>query len=151
MSLVFRVVRSLTSSKETSATSCLHFPLSMVSRYLQSFGGRPSNKQIKTTLNELVDSCASIFTDLRCKTEPAWSQNIAAKSLFHFCLHKAVQRTLQALENCTIKSLTPYQSKEWYSVLNGKDVLLSLPTGYGKSLIYHLAPSLSKQLGIQVC
>ena len=48
-----------------------------------------------------------------------------------FCLDNALQRTLKALDNFTIKSLTPHQLKEPYSVLNGKDTFQSLPTIYG--------------------
>ena len=32
--------------------------------------------------------------------------------------------------------------------LNGEDTFVSLPTGHGKSLIYHLALSVSKHLGL---
>ena len=74
---------------------------------------------------------------------------MAAKGLSRLCFNDAVQKALKALANCTIESLTPYQSKALYSVLNGEDTFVSLPTGHGKSLIYHLAPSVSKHLGTQ--
>ena len=115
--LLFHIVGSFTSSRETSATSRLHFPLRMVFRYLQILGEKRCNKQIKTSLNKLVILCTSMFYWFAVQK---WT-----------CLHNVVQRTLKALENCTIKSLTLHQLKEPYSVLNGKDTFLRLPTIYG--------------------
>lgn len=41
------------------------------------------------------------------------------KGLSRLCFNEAVQKALKALENCTLESLTPYQSKALYSVLKG--------------------------------
>ena len=60
----------------------------------------------------------------------------------------AVEKALEALKDSSIESLTKYQSKALFHVLNGKDTFVSLPTGHGKSLIYQLAPSVSKHLGL---
>ena len=74
---------------------------------------------------------------------------MAVKGFSDECFNEAVQKALKGLEKSTIESVTPYQSKTLYSILNCEDTFVSLPTGHGKSLIYHLAPSLSKQLGTQ--
>ena len=60
----------------------------------------------------------------------------------------AVEKALEALKDSSIESLTKYQSKALFLVLNGEDTFVSLPTGHGKSLIYQLAPSVSKHLGL---
>ena len=52
------------------------------------------------------------------------------------------------LKDSSIESLTKYQSKALFLVLNSEDTFVSLPTGHGKSLIYQLAPSVSKHLGL---
>jgi len=65
---------------------------------------RSRDKQVKNGSNEFVNSCASIFTDLLCKNEPAWSRKVAAKGLSRLCLNEAVQKALRAFENCTIVS-----------------------------------------------
>ena len=60
----------------------------------------------------------------------------------------AVEKALGALKDSSIESLTKYQSKALFHVLNGEDTFVSLSTGHGKSLIYQLAPSVSKHLGL---
>ena len=70
-SLIFRVAGLFTSLGETSTTSRLHFPLSSGFRYLQILGGISRDEQLKIGVNEFVNSCASIFTDLVRKNEPA--------------------------------------------------------------------------------
>ena len=60
----------------------------------------------------------------------------------------AVEKALEALKDSSIESLTKYQSKALFHVLNGEDTFVSLSTGHGKSLIYQLAPSVSKHLGL---
>ena len=128
-SLVFRVVGLFTSQRETSNTSRLHFPLSRGFKYLQILGGISRDEQLKTGVNEFVNSCASIFIDLLCKNEPAWSRKMAGKGLSRLCFNAAVQKSLKALENYTIKSLTPSHSKTLYSVLYG--VLCTRKNGCG--------------------
>ena len=60
----------------------------------------------------------------------------------------AVEKALEALKDSSIESLTKYQSKALFNVLNGEDTFVSLQTGHGKSLIYQLAPSVSKHLSL---
>ena len=73
---------------------------------------------------------------------------MASASLSHESFNDAVEKALEALKDSSIESLTKYQSKALFHVLNGEDPFVSLPTGYGKSLIYQLAPSVSKHLGL---
>ena len=51
----------------------------------------------------------------------------------------------KALENavcmCGITQLKPKQREAMLSFLSGKDVFVTLPTGYGKSIIYGLLPA----------
>ena len=44
----------------------------------------------------------------------------------------AVEKALEALKDSSIESLTKYQSKALFHVLNGEDTFVSLPTGHGK-------------------
>ena len=46
----------------------------------------------------------------------------------------------------SISSIKPEQESALVEYLNGKDVLAVLPTGFGKSLIYQLAPLVTKKL-----
>ena len=41
----------------------------------------------------------------------------------------AVEKALEALKDSSIESLTKYQSKALFHVLNGEDTFVSLPTG----------------------
>ena len=66
----------------------------------------------------------------------------------HESFNDAVEKALKALKDSSIESLTKYQSKALFHVLNGEDTFVSLPTGHGKSLTYQLAPSVSKHLGL---
>ena len=72
---------------------------------------------------------------------------MASASLSRESFNDAVEKALEALKDSSIESLTNYQSKALFHVLNGEDTFVSLPTGHGKSLIYQLAPSVSKHLG----
>ena len=49
-----------------------------------------------------------------------------------------------------IDVLKPQQLEGIYSFVCGKDLFINLPTGYGKSLIYQLVPSVLKELGISL-
>ena len=73
---------------------------------------------------------------------------MASASLSHESFNDAFEKALEALKDSSIESLTKYQSKALFHVLNGEDTFVSLPTGHGKSLIYQLAPSVSKHLGL---
>ena len=73
---------------------------------------------------------------------------MASASLSRESFNDAVEKALGALKDSSIESFTKYQSKALFHVLNGEDTFVSLPTGYGKSLIYQLAPSVSNDLGL---
>ena len=73
---------------------------------------------------------------------------MASASLSRESFNDAVEKALEALKDSSIESLTKYQSKALFLALNGEDTFVSLPTGHGKSLIYQLAPSVSKHLGL---
>ena len=73
---------------------------------------------------------------------------MASASLSRESFNDAVEKALEALKDSSIESLTKYQSKVLFHVLNGEDTFVSLPTGHGKSLIYQLSPSVSKHLGL---
>ena len=73
---------------------------------------------------------------------------MASASLSRESFNDAVEKALEALKDSSIECLTKYQSKVLFHVLNGEDTFVSLPTGHGKSLIYQLAPSVSKHLGL---
>ena len=64
---------------------------------------------------------------------------MASASLSRESFNDAVEKALEALKDSSIESLTKYQSKALFHVLNGEDTFVSLPTGHGKSLIYQLA------------
>ena len=42
-----------------------------------------------------------------------------------------------------VQNLKPQQEKAVAEFLSGSNVFVNLPTGYGKSLIYHMAPLVS--------
>ena len=42
-----------------------------------------------------------------------------------------------------VQNLNPQQEKAIAEFLSGSDVFVNLPTGYGKPLIYHMAPLVS--------
>ena len=42
-----------------------------------------------------------------------------------------------------VQNLNPQQEKAVAEFLSGSDVFVNLPTGYGKPLIYHMAPLVS--------
>ena len=73
---------------------------------------------------------------------------MASAILSRESFNDAVEKALEALKDSSIESLTKYQSKGLFHVLNGEDTFVNLPTGHGKSLIYQLAPSVSKHLGL---
>ena len=72
---------------------------------------------------------------------------MASASLSRESFNDAVEKALEAIKDSSIESLTKYQSKALFHVLNGEDTFVSLPTGHGKSLIYQLAPFSS--IGLQ--
>ena len=63
---------------------------------------------------------------------------MASASLSRESFNDAVEKALEALKDSSIESLTKYQSKALFHVLNGEDTFVSIPTGHGKSLIYQL-------------
>ena len=73
---------------------------------------------------------------------------MASASLSRESFNDAVEKALEALKDSSIESLTKYQSKALFHVVNGEDTFVSLPTGHGKSLIYQLSSSVSKHLGL---
>ena len=73
---------------------------------------------------------------------------MASAILSRESFNDAVEKALEALKDSSIESLTKDQSKALFHVLNGEDTFVSLPTGHEKSLIYQLAPSVSKHLGL---
>ena len=73
---------------------------------------------------------------------------MASASLSRESFNGAVEKALEAIKGSSIESLTKYQCKALFHVLNGEDTFVSLPTGHGNSLIYQLAPSVSKLLVI---
>lgn len=48
-----------------------------------------------------------------------------------------------------VQKLYPQQEKALSEFLNGSDVFVNLPTGYGKSLIYKMAPLVANELSKQ--
>ena len=58
----------------------------------------------------------------------------------------AIASVVSDLEN--ISSLKEEQTTALKAFLNKKDVFAVLPTGYGKSLIYQIAPLVAKKLGL---
>jgi superfamily II DNA helicase RecQ len=54
-------------------------------------------------------------------------------------LQEAINFALAKTNNTHIK-LKEEQKKAVHQVVNGRDVIAVLPTGFGKSLIYHLLP-----------
>ena len=48
-----------------------------------------------------------------------------------------MQRSVSVFGHCSLK---PWQAEALQSILRGKDVLVTVPTGYGKSLIYQALP-----------
>ncbi|XP_078662113.1 ATP-dependent DNA helicase RecQ-like [Branchiostoma floridae x Branchiostoma belcheri] len=62
-------------------------------------------------------------------------------------MNHAIESVLSELPG--ISSLKNEQSEALKFFLGGKDVLALLPTGFGKSLIYQLAPLVSRKLGRQ--
>ena len=48
-----------------------------------------------------------------------------------------------------VQKLYPQQEKALSEFLNGSDVFVNLPTGYGKSLIYQMAPLVANELSKQ--
>jgi ATP-dependent DNA helicase RecQ len=58
-------------------------------------------------------------------------RNDSGMNLLSVCRHVA-RRTFR------IQSLRPEQESAMLAVLNGRDALVALPTGFGKSLIYQV-------------
>ena len=48
-----------------------------------------------------------------------------------------MQRSVSVFGHCSLK---PWQAEALQSILRGKDVLVTVPSGYGKSLIYQALP-----------
>ncbi|XP_063076479.1 ATP-dependent DNA helicase Q1-like [Engraulis encrasicolus] len=64
-----------------------------------------------------------------------------------FSFDSAVSRVLSKLPH--IKSLKEEQKTALKEFVGGKDILALLPTGYGKSLIYQIAPLVVQEMGRQ--
>ena len=58
-----------------------------------------------------------------------------------------------SLERFDVPSLKPAQSDAVASIISGRDVFVSVPTGYGKSLIYQLLPFCAARIlyGLHLC
>ena len=52
----------------------------------------------------------------------------------------------EAVKDLGFDKLKPKQSEAIESFVSGKDVFVSLPTGYGKSIIYAILPTLFDKL-----
>ena len=59
----------------------------------------------------------------------------------------AIAYSLREAE-CKSLQLKPEQRRALRSILNGKDTIVVLPTGYGKSLVYLLLPYLCRSRGV---
>ena len=57
--------------------------------------------------------------------------------------HRAIDSVCEAFR---VSSLYPEQEECLKAILQGKDVYASLPTGYGKSLIFYAVPIVSDQV-----
>ena len=66
----------------------------------------------------------------------------------HFSMKDAViQRALnEAVIEMGLSSLKPKQTEAILAIVAGKDTFVSLPTGYGKSIIYRVLPLLFDKL-----
>jgi superfamily II DNA helicase RecQ len=52
----------------------------------------------------------------------------------------ALSYVIDIFKDETVKAVTEEQKKAIFSLLSGRDTLVCIQTGYGKSLIYHVAP-----------
>jgi len=59
---------------------------------------------------------------------------------------RAIKSSVSTLGDKRIKGITSLQRKVILGFLNGCDTFACLPTGYGKSLIYHLAVRVAAEL-----
>ena len=50
-----------------------------------------------------------------------------------------------------VEDVKKEQVESLYNFINGKDVFVNLPTGFGKSFIYQMSPFVIEQLGIRSC
>jgi superfamily II DNA helicase RecQ len=64
------------------------------------------------------------------------------RNQFYFCLETVLQKY-----DLGIHSLKPEQEEALLHILDGKNTLCVLPTGYGKSLIFTIAPLLLDEVG----
>ena len=62
-------------------------------------------------------------------------------------LDKAIEVVVDRIPD--ISALKPQQTKALKAFINGEDVFALLPTGFGKSLIYQLAPLVLEELGVE--
>ena len=58
-------------------------------------------------------------------------------------VHKALDKTISEMG---LFSLKEEQTEDVFSIVAGKDTLVTLPTGYGKSTIYGVLPLLFDKL-----
>ena len=71
-----------------------------------------------------------------------------ASHLQHFRMEDAViqQALNKAVIEMGLSSLKPKQTEAILAIVAGKDIFVSLPTGYGKSIIYGVLPLLFDKL-----
>ena len=62
-------------------------------------------------------------------------------SRFFMLFESALSYVIDIFKDETVKAVTEEQKKGIFSLSSGRDTLVCLQTGYGKSLIYHVAPA----------
>ena len=60
---------------------------------------------------------------------------------FFMLFESALSYVIDIIKDETVKAVREEQKKAIFSVLSGRDKLVCLQTGYGKSLIYQIAPA----------
>jgi len=70
----------------------------------------------------------------------------ASFEISHF--DRATKSSVSTLGDKLIKEVTSLERKVILGFLNGRDSFACFPTGYGKSLIYHLAVRVAAELSV---
>ena len=94
----------------------------------------------ETTVIMSSTYCA-LFRILKCNSSAEWNSMAMAtkvsKKAIYEARKKAISESTQAIG---IDELKPEQFRAMDSILRGEDTFVSLPTGYGKSVIYAALP-----------